>query len=109
MRQGILVDILAMAEAGAPLAPGFFSQLGMFDEAAVVEARLNNQQQQQLMPNNNNRRRRLPDDQFVVESILDERKATRTTEAVFFVQWQGCHHSWERWRTSGRRNAGIAL
>lgn len=35
IRQQILADVLAMADAGAPLGPGFLRQLGRLDEAAA--------------------------------------------------------------------------
>ena len=50
VRQQILADLLTMADAGAPLGPGFLRQLGRLDQAAVLEAQLQNQSELELQP-----------------------------------------------------------
>jgi hypothetical protein len=115
VRQQILADLLTMADAGAPLGPGFLRQLGRLDQAAVLEAQLQNQSELELQPPpppplpppddsqlvEKVKRRRLQRGKFAIECILGKRPATRVTEAVYLVRWAGYHESWEAWRLDG--------
>ena len=105
IRQQILADVLAMADAGAPMSPGFLQQLGRLDEAAAVEARLHRRQEMPapapMLALNSKKQRRSSRTTWEVECILDQQPATRTSEPTFLVRWEGYHPSWECYRATG--------
>jgi hypothetical protein len=105
IREQVLQDVLVMADAGAPLGPGFLRQLGRLDEAAEVEARLH--RQSETATSSKKRKSSKLTVKYDVECILDERAGTKMAEPTFLVRWEGYHPSWERWRATG--NPGEAV
>ena len=103
IRVQILQDVMDMADAGAPLSPGFLRQLGRLEEADVVEAKLHRMQQLQPPPPplGTKRKRKASTPTWNVDGILDERPATSSAEATFLVRWEGYHPSWETYRATG--------
>ena len=106
IREQILADVRVMADAGAPMGPGFLRQLGRLDEAAAVEACLHRMQETAPAPaltlnEKRKKRTRTSSLTWTVKNILDERPQTSTTEASFLVEWDGYHVSWERYRATG--------
>ena len=113
IREQIIQDLTEMADAGAPLSPGFLrNQLGRLEDAAVLEAKLHRLQQMAPPPpppqppgTKKVRAKRKPSEPtWNVECILDERPATSRSEKTFLVQWEGYDASWEVYRATG--NAG---
>ena len=102
IRQQIVQDLLVMADAGAPLGPGFLRQLGRLEEAATVEARLHRlQQMESAQAGTAGKKRKASAPTWNIECILEELPAGSLTEPTFLVRWEGYHPSWEVYRATG--------
>jgi hypothetical protein len=104
IRERVLTDLLAMADAGAPLAPGFLRQLGRIEEAMIVETRLHHHQAQIAQDpatSGKKAQRKKKVQTWDVDTILQELPGSSTAEPTFLVQWEGYQPSWEVYRKAG--------
>ena len=107
MREKVHADLMLMSDRDEPLAPGFLRQLGRFADADVLQAQLLSQtaapQKTSSVVSKRQKRPPLLKGVFEVDTILDERPGTRTTEPAFLVRWNHAayHPSWEVYRTEG--------
>ena len=105
LREEILSDLRALADAGHPLSPDFWRQLGEEAKAKEVEHQLAHPRARQSRGRGlalGRKRRRFSKEEFVIEKILSEKKVSSKAKRLYLVRWAGYDASWEVFRINGQ-------
>lgn len=108
LRQELLSEVLEMGNAGHPLSPAFWRQLGDETRAAAVEVELATSRRHQVKSRHVKSRRVRPSSlvqrasiaKYEVDQIVAE-KMVANKKKVFLVQWAGYNPAWEPERITG--------
>ena len=100
-----LTDVMALSDAGRPLSPGWWRQLGQETKAQEVEYALAHPRrvsaQSRRLPTaikkkKAPRQRRFTIETYVIESILEEKNVSSKEKKIFLVRWIGWEDpTWE--------------
>jgi hypothetical protein len=106
IREEVLAQVLELANAGVPLSPGWWRQIGQEERAAEVEAELAAPRQAKrakrapLAPKvkrvKKPKLRRFTQESYDIESIEADKKVSTKAKVLYLVRWVGWEEpTWE--------------
>ena len=99
VRQQALVDLSAMADAQAPLSPGFLRQLGREKKALETEALMLNEPP--TPPSSVGAAKKRPRLEARSRHVFEVEEIVMERASKVLVRWAGYQPSWEAWRIHG--------
>ena len=86
-RKKIAADAKTLIDQGAPLSSGWFSSLGLMQQALVVQAAEEQGKAPRVLKEKPSKRKRK---HYEIECILEERRSSGRAGTWYLVRWAGC-------------------